>query len=223
MSSLQTITLHGHPGPNPWKVALLLEELNVPYTTKIYTTPELKQPAFLALNRNGMAPVIEDPNQGLLLAESGAIMDYILDQYDTEKRITFATLSEQYHMKQWLQFQTTTQGPVLQGVFRWTITEPNPEARASCVKNFCRILQVLDDELADKEWLVGGKCSAADLSYLPFHSRLEFIMRDAEPDVEKDFPNVDAWYKRMLERDAVQKMMKDRDEAAVRHSVPGKK
>lgn len=47
-------------GPNPWKIALLLEELNVPYTTKIYTTPELKQPAFLALNRN---------NNGLLLAE----------------------------------------------------------------------------------------------------------------------------------------------------------
>ena len=56
-------------GPNPWKISLLLDELNVPYTTKIYTTPELKELAFLALNRNGMAPVIEDPNNGLRLAE----------------------------------------------------------------------------------------------------------------------------------------------------------
>jgi glutathione S-transferase len=67
-------------GPNPWKVAILLEELNVPYTTKVYTTPELKPPDFLALNPNGMAPVIDDPNTGLLLGESGAIMDYVLDQ-----------------------------------------------------------------------------------------------------------------------------------------------
>lgn len=78
----------------------------------------------------------------LLTAQSGAIMDYLLDQYDTEKRITFATLPEQYHMKQWLQFQITTQGPVLQGVFHWVFVEPNPEAHASCVKNFRRILQV---------------------------------------------------------------------------------
>lgn len=56
-------------GPNPWKVAILLDELDVPYTTKMYTTPELKRPAFLALNPNGMAPVIEDPNTGLRLAE----------------------------------------------------------------------------------------------------------------------------------------------------------
>ena len=56
-------------GPNPWKIAILFEELGVPYTMKIRSTPELKKPEFLALNRNGMAPVIEDPNTNLLLAE----------------------------------------------------------------------------------------------------------------------------------------------------------
>lgn len=150
-------------------------------------------------------------------------MDYILDQYDTEKRITFATLPEQYHMKQWLQFQTTTQGPILQGVFHWAFVESIPEARASYVKNFRRVLQVLNDELANKEWLIGDKCSAADLSYVPFHSKLEFIMREAAPDVERDFPNVDAWYKRMLQRGTVQKILNDRDEATKKLSFPGKK
>ena len=149
-------------------------------------------------------------------------MDYILDQYDTEKRITFTTLPEKYLMKQWLQLQTTTQGPLLQGIFHWSFVESNPPAQASYVKNFRRILQVLNDELADKEWLVGDKCSAADLSYVPFHSGLNFIMRDAAPDVEKEFPYVDAWYKRMLERDAVQKMLKDRGEVMKNLTFPGK-
>lgn len=159
----------------------------------------------------------------LLTSQSGAIMDYILDQYDTEKRIAFITLPEQYHMKQWLQFQNTTQGPILQALFHWAFVESNPEAHASYVKSLRRALQVLNDELADKEWLVGGKCSAADLSYVPFHSKLDFIMTEAAPDVEKDFPNVDAWYKRMLERDTVQKILKDRDEATKKLSFPGKK
>lgn len=51
-------------------------------------------------------------------------------------------------MKQWLQFQTTTYGPILQHVFRWTFTESLPAARAGYVKNFRRVLQVLNDELA---------------------------------------------------------------------------
>ena len=150
-------------------------------------------------------------------------MDYILDQYDMDKRITFTTLPEQYHMKQWLQFQTTTQGPTLQGVFHWAFVEANPQAHASYVQKVRHVLQVLNDELADKEWLVGSKCSAADLSYVPFHSKLDFIMRDAKPDVEKEFPNVDAWFKRMVEREAVRKMMRDRDEVFKKLSFPGKK
>jgi glutathione S-transferase len=50
-------------GPNPWKVALILEELSIPYETKIYATPDLKKPPFITnMNPNGFAPVIEDPN-----------------------------------------------------------------------------------------------------------------------------------------------------------------
>ena len=161
--------------------------------------------------------------QQQLTSQSGAIMDYILDQYDTEKRITFTTLPEQYLMKQWLQFQTTTQGPVLQGVFHWANVEPNPEARASYVKKFRHVLQVLNGELADKDWLVGGKCSAADLSYVPFHAKLDFIMKETAPDVAKDFPNVDAWFRRMLEREPVRKMLNDSDEARSKLNIPGGK
>ncbi len=48
-------------------------------------------------------------------------------------------------------------------------------------------------------------------------------MREAAPDVGTDYPNVDAWYKRMLGRETVQKMLTDRDEATKKLNFPGKK
>ncbi len=58
-------------------------------------------------------------------------MDYVGEQYDKEKRISFTTSQEQYHMKQWLQFQTTTQGPILQHILAFTLKEPKLAACAS--------------------------------------------------------------------------------------------
>lgn len=57
------------PSPNPKKVAIVLEELGVPY--EIITTPytEVKQEPFLSLNPNGRLPAIKDPNTGITLFE----------------------------------------------------------------------------------------------------------------------------------------------------------
>lgn len=82
-------------------------------------------------------------------------------------------------MKQWLQYQTTTQG---QPFFHRTFVEPQtpPPGPRQLRREIppAYLLRVLDDErtneLAGKEWLVGGKCSAAYLSYVPFHSKLDF-------------------------------------------------
>lgn len=44
MSSLEPITLYGHAtGPNPWKTAVILEELKLPYETKMMGFADLKK------------------------------------------------------------------------------------------------------------------------------------------------------------------------------------
>ena len=116
-------------------------------------------------------------------------------------------------MHQWLAFQNTSHGPVLQAILRFNLTEPNPSARASYVKQFHRVLSVLNDALADKQWLVGDKCSAADLSYVSFHYRIGFIMGQDAPDLQEMYPNVDAWFKRMSERETVKSVLVMQDEA----------
>ena len=138
-------------------------------------------------------------------------MDYILKQYDTENRLSFSPLKDFYLMRQWLEFQTTTQGPTLQNVYHWgPYSIVNPEARAGYVKEFRHVLKVLNDELEERGgWLVGGKCSAADLSFVSFHSKLDFILGADKPNVAEEYPHVDAWYKRMTEREAVKKVLAD--------------
>ena len=55
------------------------------------------------------------------------------------------------------------------------------------MRDILRVLRGLDDELAGKEWLVGGRCSAADLSYVPFTVRMDAIMGGDKPDRESLF------------------------------------
>jgi glutathione S-transferase len=112
-ANLLPIQLWGRRGPNPPKVTMILEELGLPYEHMAIDFADVKQPAYTAINPNGRLPAIRDPNNGdLTLWESGAIIDYLTERYDTDRRLSFAPgSSEAYHARQWLFFQTTGQGP----------------------------------------------------------------------------------------------------------------
>jgi len=50
----QTITLYSHAsGPNPWKVAIILEELGLPYKTEFLEFENMKKAPYEAKNPNG--------------------------------------------------------------------------------------------------------------------------------------------------------------------------
>jgi glutathione S-transferase len=54
---------------------------------------------------------MEDPNTDLVLCESGAIILYLIEQYDNEKKLTYTTFKEKHLLNQWLMFQMSQQGP----------------------------------------------------------------------------------------------------------------
>jgi glutathione S-transferase len=58
-----------------------------------------------------MTTAIEDPNTNLTLWESGAIVQYLIEQYDVEKILTYESLIERHQLNQWLMFQVSGQGP----------------------------------------------------------------------------------------------------------------
>jgi len=73
---------------------------------------DIRKSEYLAINPNRRLPSIRDPNSGITLWESGAIIEYLIERYDTRRKLSFApgTL-ESFHGKQGLYFQVTGQGP----------------------------------------------------------------------------------------------------------------
>lgn len=211
--SLKPIALYGHAtGPNPWKVVMALEELNIPYSLKMVDFADMKKEPFESINPNGRVPAIEDPNTGITLWESGAILEYLVETYDKQHTISFDSGSQDYfYAKQWLHFQVSGQGPYFgQGVwFTRFHHEKLESAKERYYKEINRVSGVLDKYLAGKEYLVGNKFSYVDLAFVPWFETLPFI----EIDVSKDFPNLDAWLNRQKARPAIAKTLKQRQDA----------
>lgn len=215
VDQLKPIHVWGQGGPNPPKVAMILEELGVPYETEAVPLSDIKKPAYLAINPNGRLPSIHDPNTDITLWESGAIVEYLIEQYDPTHKISFPRgTPEAYHAKQWLFFQVSGQGPYY-GQFGWFnlyAPERIPLAVERYAKEINRVTAVLEGHLAKQEegegeggrWLVGGKCSYADIAFIAWQVTVARVAKPEEYSVEK-YPHVKAWLDRMLEREGTKR------------------
>ncbi|KXG52878.1 uncharacterized protein PGRI_081340 [Penicillium griseofulvum] len=209
---MQPITLYSHEiGPNPWKVAIILSALGLEYKTIFVSFDEVKLPPFTDINPNGRLPAITDPNRNITLWESGAIVQYLIDTYDVSRKLCYDTFHERYLTQQWLHFQMSGQGPYY-GQLGWFKRQPNPNP--SAIERYSneirRVTSVLDKALQGRQWLVGDKCTYADLSFVPWQDLLSFFHGDQVETLARDFPNVDAWMGRMRARDDVKKVLEEK-------------
>ncbi len=217
-SQFKPIKLYGFGRTaNPTKVAIMLEELGLPWENVPVAIGDVKNPEYTAINPNGRLPSIQDPNTGITLWESGAILEYLNETYDKDGKFGFAPgTPEFWHARQWLYFQTSGQGPYYGqlGWYKLFEKEPNDGAIARYVDQSKRVSGVLEGWLAQEEgkrgetngpWLVGNKLSYADLSFFPWQFVIGLAMSDVYD--QKEFPHVQEWYDRMLARPAVKKIL----------------
>lgn len=215
-SHLKPLTVWGKGGPNPPKVAILLEELGVPYEALPIPLSDVKKPEYVAINPNGRLPSIRDPNNGdITIWESGAILEYLIERYDTEHRFSFPPGSpESYHAKQFLFFQVSGQGPYYGQAtwFKKFHQEQVPSAVARYVAEINRVTGVLEKVLAeqaekypggDGPWLVGGKYSFADIAFISWQRVILKVHEKDEYDPDQ-YPHVKAWLEKVQQRPAVQ-------------------
>lgn len=103
-------------------------------------------------------PALEDPNTGITVWESGAILEYLIETYDKEGKLTATDEKSKWALKQYLHFQMSGQGPYYgQAMWYHRIQPENESAKERYIDQVVRVMEVLDNILKDKKYLVADK------------------------------------------------------------------
>jgi GST-like protein len=190
------IKFYFNAAPNPMKVALLLEELGVPYEAHGVDLSEKAQfsEAFTRISPGNRIPAIVDRDTGLTLMESGAIMMYLAEKYGR----FMLEGDERWRVVEWLMWQMGGVGPMLGQVHHFVKHNPG-RYRAEAH----RLYGTLERRLAERDFVAGagrGEYSIADMAIWPWISRFEWQQVDLDA-----YPAVRDWYLRIAARPAVQR------------------
>ncbi|MEE7547091.1 glutathione S-transferase [Xanthomonas sp. Kuri4-1] len=177
------ITVHHLNNSRSHRVLWMLEELSLPYQIVRYARDPktmLAPPALRAIHPLGKSPVLVDGEH--TLAESGAILEYLADRYDTERMLSPAPKPldspERLRYRYWMHYAEGSAMPplVMTLVFSRIRSAPmpffaKPIARAivdKAMKGFVGPqvklhLEWMERELAETGWFAGDRFTAADI------------------------------------------------------------
>jgi glutathione S-transferase len=158
-------------------------------------------------------PAIDDPNTGLRLWESGAILHYLITQYDITHLLSYPIRIESHVCNQWLAFHISGQGPYFGQAAHFTLLHPTrmPSTMERYNAEMRRILSVLDGALEGRMWLVGDKCTYADLSFALWNERIDALWGCAPEERFRGFENVGKCHGRMTGRAAWKRVTAERE------------
>jgi GST-like protein len=206
------LQLYGLPTPNGVKVSIMLEEIGLPYEphTIDIGQNETWTPEFLSLNPNGKIPAIIDPDgpggKPIGLFESGAILVYLAEK--TGKFLP-TDPAQRYETLAWVFFQMAAIGPMFGQVgffHKFAGREyEDKRPRDRYVAESKRLLGVLENRLADRDWIMGDAYTIADIATLGWVRNLVGFYDAGDLVDYASLKYVPAWLERGLARPAVQR------------------
>tara|TARA_Y100000991_G_C21949517_1_gene339065 strand:+ start:527 stop:1156 length:630 start_codon:yes stop_codon:yes gene_type:complete len=186
--------------PNGRKVSILLEELGLDYTVHSINIGlgHQRTPEFLKISANNKIPAIIDHDTGVSLMESGAILVYLAEKHN--QFLPTGSIRRAAVME-WLMWQMGGLGPMLGQAHHFLHFNPGKSdyAELRFQNEVARLYGVLDKRLGGRDYIC-DEYSIADIACWPWVSRYEWQRVNLA-----EYPNIRAWYKRLLARDAVQK------------------
>jgi glutathione S-transferase len=197
--------LHHVPGSRSCRVLWLLEELGgLDYEVETYRLgdPRLRSPEYRALNPAGKVPTFED--RGVAFHESGAIVQYLLERYGEGRLEPAPDSLARGPFLQWLHWSEATLMPPLGQInaHKFVLREADriPQALELARRQFAKMLGQLGQALAQVDYLVENRFTAADL--MAGYGIALARMVGELPELPR---GTQAWFTRLSERPAFER------------------
>ncbi len=171
------ITIHHLNNSRSQRILWLLEELQIPYELKFYKRDAktmLAPQSLRNIHPLGKSPVITDDKN--TVAESGAIIEYILKNYGDGRLRPASNTPEDLHFTYWLHYVEGSAMPplVLSLIFSQAPKQPMLFLVRPIIKAFCEKvlttyvnpqinmhIDFMESELKNRLWFTGQEFSAA--------------------------------------------------------------
>lgn len=188
------------------RIVWLCEELGLPYTLEHHTrdpVTRLSPPSLKALHPLGAAPLIEDGD--LLLAESGAIVDYIIEKHGSGRFKLGPAHQDFAAFLYWFHFSNGNLLPAmgrLMMVSRANLPADHPVLTA-VQGRLDKVMALVESRLGESTYFAGDEFTAADImSVFSLTTMRLFQPMDLAP-----YPHVRAYLQRIGERPGYRRAM----------------
>ncbi|MDZ8264090.1 MAG: glutathione S-transferase [Nostoc sp. ChiQUE01b] len=196
------IIVHHLNNSRSQRVLWLLEELGIEYEIKFYERDPKTMMAPESLRQVhplGKSPVITDAD--LTIAESGAIIEYLVDRYGNGRLVPASGTPEYLRYKYWLHYAEGSAMPLL--VMRLVLNNFGA-GDSSVVSGFVAPqiklnFDYIEDELRKNTWFTGNEFTAADIQ---MSFPLEVVA--TRPEEVKNWPKLKEFVERIHGRPAYQ-------------------
>lgn len=204
------LTVHHLGKSQSERIVWLCEELGLPYQLKVYDRDKvtrLAPPEYKALHPLGAAPVIDD--NGLVLAESGAIVEYLTARYGKGRLVLAPDHPDYGQFVYWLHFANGTLQPATgRNMILGRLNLPDDNGVLRAMKGRLDLaLGLVEARLGKADYLAGRDLTTADIMIVFTLTTMRlFLPFDLTP-----YPNIRAYLARVGQRDAYRRAMKKGD------------
>jgi len=159
-----------------------------------------REPAYLAMNPNGLVPTLEEED-GFLLWESNSIVRYLASKHDKNGVLEPRDPKHRALASQWMDWQLSVAGPAITPAF-WGLIRTQPEKRdlaaiKTSQEKTTDAMKILDARLAKAPYVAGPAFSYGDIPVGIMCYRYVQLVPDRPP-----LPNLDRWYAAISSRQA---------------------